>query len=126
VAEFRSNNALPYLVTERPRSVSQPATPRKEGTYRVLATLIVDEESYRVFADMIVSAESAYIRFHRFDLPNADDWMAERKISVPVIQPDIAPLEKKLGDVEFILCFPVRLDEMNAKSIFGRWGPPAT
>jgi hypothetical protein len=113
-------------MTERPRSVGQPATPRKEGTYRVLATLIVGEESYRVFADMIVSAESNYLRFHRFDLPNGDDWMAERKISIPVIQSDIAPLEKKLGDVEFILCFPVRLDETKTKDVFGCWGPPAT
>lgn len=126
MAEIRTNKSSSFLVAERPRSVSEAATPRKEGTYRVLATLIVGMESYRVFADMIVSAESAYLRFHRFDLPNGDDWTAERKISVPVIQPDIAPLEKKLGDVEFILCFPVRLEEIKAKSIFGFWGPPAT
>jgi hypothetical protein len=126
VADFRSSKSLPFPVAERSRPASQSTPQQKEGTYRVLATLVVGEESYRVFADMIVSAESAYLRLHRFDLPNGDDWFVERKFNIPVIQPDIVPLEKKLNDVEFILCFPVRLDETRAKAFFGRWGPPST
>ncbi len=84
------------------------------------------EETYRVFADLIVTAESAYLRLHRFDLPNGDDWFAERKINIPVAEPDIALLEQRLGEVEYSLSAPVWLDAVKAASFFGRWGPPAT
>jgi hypothetical protein len=92
----------------------------------VLATLCVGEETYRVFADLHVIAEGAYLRLHRFDLPNGDDWLAERKINIPVVEPDIAPLEKRIGEVEYALSAPVWLDAAKAAAFFGRWGPPAT
>ena len=101
-----------------------PETP--DGTYRVLATLVAGAERYRVFADLSVNDGNAYLRLHRFDLPNGDDWLAERKMSIPVLKSDIKPLEKILGDVEYILTTPLPLDDARAAAFFGRCGPPAT
>jgi hypothetical protein len=126
VADHRSNKSLPLLASERSRSVVQAPSETPDGTYRVLATITVGDESYRVFADLKVNDGNAYLRLHRFDLPNGDDWFVERKMSIPVLQTDIIPLDKKLNDVEFILTTPLRLDEARAKAFFGRWGPPAT
>jgi hypothetical protein len=79
-----------------------------------------------VFADLSVKDGNAYLRLHRFDLPNGDDWFVERKMSIPVLRSDVIPLERKLNDVEYILTSPVRLDDGHVKAFFGRWGPPAT
>lgn len=119
-----SIQSLPSLPTESVRPVGK-GTP-SDRKHAVLATLCVGEETYRLFADLIVTAESAYLRLHRFDLPSGDDWLAERKINIPVAEPDIVPLETKLGSADFVLSAPIWLDEATARALFGRWGPPAT
>lgn len=119
-----SVQSIPFIPTERSPSGGKGTPGNRKST--VLATLCVGEETYRLFADLVVTAESAYLRLHRFDLPSGDDWLAERKVNIPVAEPDIVPLETKLGSVEFVLLAPVWLDEATARAFFGRSGPPAT
>jgi hypothetical protein len=126
VSESNNNRSIPFLAADRSPSMSREVNPPPEGSHRVLATLVVGDESYRLFADLIVSAGTAHLRLHRFDLPNGDDWFVERKVSIPVTRAEVAPLEAKVNGTELELCTPVRLDEVRAAAFFGRWGPPST
>ena len=119
-----STQSIPFVPAAVPRASAKGAAAERKQA--VLATLCIGEETYRVFADLVVTAGSAYLRLHRFDLPQGDDWLAERKINIPVAEPDTVPLETKLGQAEYMLSSPIWLDEATARVFFGRWGPPAT
>jgi hypothetical protein len=97
-----------------------------DSVHRVLATLNCGENSYRVVGDLLVHADATELRLFRFDVPNADEWFAERKILIPVSHPEIAPLKQNIRGVEFQLCEPLALDETTAAAVFGAAGPPAT
>lgn len=107
-------------------SIRREAIPAPEGTHRVLATLIVGEESYRVFADLIVTAGNAHLRLHCFDTTNGDERGVERKINISLTQPEVVPLEPRLSGAGFVLSAGVRLDDAKAAAIFGRGRLPAT
>ena len=92
--------------------------------YRVLATIDTGVTSYRVFADLHVGEGTAELRLYRFEIPQQDEWFAERKVNLPVAWPELAPLEQELNGAEFVLITPVFLDEAKAVALFGAAGPP--
>jgi hypothetical protein len=122
------SRTIPFRATDESRITDwdRQLTSLADGTYRVLATLDADGRVYRVFADLNVSDGSAQLRLFRFELPQADEWFAERKLTLSVARPEIRRLEQKIGDAEFVLCSPVRLDAAECEALFGPSGPPVT
>ena len=119
------NKTLPFRVTDHPRVVRSPGRHSPEnGVYRVLATIDTGVTSYRVFADLHVGEGTAELRLYRFEIPQQDEWFAERKVNLPVAWPELAPLEQELNGAEFVLITPVFLDEAKAVALFGAAGPP--
>jgi hypothetical protein len=104
--------------------VDQPRDAIPDGEYKVLATLVAGERSYRIFADLLVESGDAVLELHRFDHISGDEWFVERKISLPLRDPEIVPLPTKLAGASFKLAEPVRLDEVKAAVVFGPAGPP--
>ena len=116
---------LPFRVTEHSRVFHSAGRHSPEdGTYRVLATIDTGLNSYRVFADLHVCDGMAELRLYRFEIPQQDEWFAERKVSLPVAWPELAPLEQHVNGAEFVLVTPVTLDEAKAVALFGVSGPP--
>lgn len=125
VAELIVNKSLPFRVTEHSRVLrSADRHSPADGTYRVLATIDNGTNSYRVFADLHVGDGTAELRLYRFEIPQQDEWFAERKVSLPVPWPELAPLEQAVNGAEFVLITPVTLDESKATALFGPSGPP--
>ncbi len=116
---------MAFLPAERSRTVGRERTPLSNGSYEVLATLEAGEQSYGVFAELIVDGGNAYLRMHRFDVPDGAEWLVERKVNVPVHWPEIEPLEPKAKGAEFRLRSPVPLDDESVAAVFGPAGPPA-
>lgn len=125
MTESIANKTLPFRVSQHSPVVhSAGRYSPEDGTYRVLATIDTGANSYRVFADLNVGDGTAELRLYRFEIPQQDEWFAERKISVPVPWPELAPLEQELNGAEFVLITPVTLDEAKATALFGASGPP--
>jgi hypothetical protein len=119
--EFKT---LSFRATEESRISERERGSPDEGTYRVLATLDWAGRIYRVFGDLNVGDGDAHLRLYRFELPQADEWYAERKVNITVPWPEIAPLKHKLNGAEFRLCTAVHLDATQAAALFGSDGPP--
>ena len=120
------NRTAPFRVIEQSRIIGSEKPSISDGVYRVLATLDSGGKLYRIFAELIVDDGKAQLRFRGFEAPTRDEWLAGQKLSVPVTQPEIAPLEQKINGADFMLCAPVRLDEREMKAVFGSNEPPAT
>jgi hypothetical protein len=119
------NTTAPFHSAESSRIIGRE--PRlSDGTCRVLATLECGEKTYRVVAELLVRDDVAQLRVHRFDLPDREEWFAERKLMLPVSRPELVRLEAPVKEVEFALAAPVRLDEHTMAVLFGPSGPPAT
>jgi len=123
--KVKVNKTLSFRVTEHSRVFHSAGRHSPEdGTYRVLATIEIGTKSYRVFADLHVGDGTAELRMYRFEIPQQDEWFAERKINIPVPWPELAPLEQELNGAEFVLITPVTLDEAKAAALFGGGGQP--
>jgi hypothetical protein len=120
------NGTAAFRDLEESGSIGRERQPLANGTYKVLATLQCGEQSYRVAGELQVHGETAQLRTHRFHVPNQDEWLADRKIVLPLAYPEVAPAERPARDFDFVLCDPVALDEATAATLFGPTGPPAT
>lgn len=116
---YRAGGRSQFVDTAREESIS-------DGTYKVLATLRTGGGSYRILGDLVVDEGRAELRFYRFEVPTADDWFAERKLSVPVRRAELAPFEHQVSGADYVLFPHVHLNEDIAASVFGSSGPPAT
>ena len=125
VVDMETNKTMSFHATQSRIVTSEKPVPA-DGTYRVLATLDYRGSSYRVFADLNVDDGAAHLRVFRFEVPQQDEWFAERKINLPVVWTDLAPLEQEVNGAEFVLRAPVRIDEDTAIALFGPSGPPVT
>ena len=125
VAESKVSKTLSFRVTEHSRVFHSAGRHSPEdGTYRVIATIDTGVDTYRVFADLHVRDGMAELRMYRFEIPQQDEWFAERKITLSVPWPELAPLEQEVNGAEFVLITPVTLDEARAAALFGASGPP--
>ena len=114
----------PFPATTPSRTSTAGRVAIGAGTYRVLATLEHGSGTYRVLADLIVGDNEAQLRLFRFTLPRQDEWFSERKVNLLVSHPEIVPLVENIGDAEYVLRDPMRLDEVDAAAVFGEGGPP--
>lgn len=119
------NPSIPFFSAQRSRKIAGETLIIADGLYRVLATLIFGERSYRILGDLLIDAGDAQLQFYRFDVATQEDWFAERKLSIPIVRTDLAPIEHPVNGAEFVLCSPVRLDQAKAVDVFGHSGPPA-
>jgi hypothetical protein len=115
---------LPFLAAAPGRATRVGRVSLAEGSYRVLASLEFGASMYRVLADLIVTDQGAQLRLYRFELPGQDEWFSERKLNLTVPNPEIVPLVENIGDAEYVLREPVRLDGTDAAAVFGDAGPP--
>lgn len=125
MADHILNKSVPFLAAERSRTIGVGKHAVADGTYRVLAMLIVGEKSYRILGDLLIDEGDAQLHFYRFDVSTHDEWFAERKLTMPVTRAEIEPVESNVRGAEFVLCSPVRLDQAKAVAVFGASGPPA-
>ena len=116
--------AVPFRVTERSTIVGRQEPPIADGSYKVLATLIAGDKTYRLTSELVVRNGNAQLRLHRFGVADSEQWFAERKVSIPLPNAELAPLEHPLKEVHFMLRSPVALDDETAEKIFGPDGPP--
>ena len=116
--------AIPFRATERATIIGREESKITDGTYKVLATLIAGDKTYRLTSELMVRNGNAQLRLHRFDVANSDQWFAERKVVVPLPNAEVAPLEHRLKEVEFVLRTPITLDPETVEKIFGPSGPP--
>lgn len=93
-------------------------------THRVLVTLTTGGKEYRIMGDLLIRQGTPELRLHRFDVPDANEWFAERKILLPVSDPKLVPLEHPVKGAEFLLSSSIALDEDAAAALFGPAGPP--
>ena len=116
--------AVPFRVTERSTIVGRQEPPIADGSYKVLATLIAGDKTYRLTSELMVRNGNAQLRLHRFGVADSDQWYADRKVVIPLPDAELAPLDHRLKDVEFMLRAPVALDDETAGKVFGPNGPP--
>lgn len=126
MVDSKRNGTMPFRAPESSRVIGRERHTVADGTYKVLATLQSGERSYRVAGELLVLGEGAQLRMYRFHVADHGEWVAERKIILPLAYPEIAAAEQPTKDFDFVLCDPVALDEATAATMFGPLGPPAT
>lgn len=126
MADTMLYRTVPFRAGGRDHLVDTPRELVADGTYRVLATLRAGERSYRVLGDLVVDEGDAELRFYRFQVATADEWFAERKMSVSVRRAELARCEYQVSGADYVLHPHVHLSEENTAAVFGSSGLPET
>jgi hypothetical protein len=125
VSDSKRNSAVAFRATEHSTIIGRENSRSADVAHRVLATLTTGEKEYRVMGDLLIRHGIPELRLHRFKVPDASEWFAERKIVLlPVPDSTLAPLEQPLKGAEFRLSSPIALDAEAAAALFGPAGPP--